>query len=123
MVNVEPAPVEVVVINGEEEALPAGLFAGVRDAYGVSESGIEILVTMLNNDSINLFNFIFIVELDDGDIFYSEPNAEREDGRITVKDNILIKMAGSYTVSLFYYGEDDVQITKHRVEIFPTKRD
>jgi hypothetical protein len=68
---------------------------------------------MLDNEDIDLFNFIVIIELEDGDIFYSEPNAERENGSIAVRDEITLKQGGRYTISLFYYGEDDIQLTKH----------
>jgi hypothetical protein len=71
---------------------------------------------MLDNADIDLFNFIVIVEFEDGDIFYSEPNAERENGSIAVRDEIVIKEGGRYTISLFYYGEDDVQLTKHTID-------
>ncbi len=115
-VNIEPTPVEVIIINGEEEATPTELFAGVRDGYQLNESVLTTVVTMLDNKDINLFNFLFVIELEDGDIFYSEPNVEREDGRITVRDTFVFKEGGRYTISLFYYGTDQVQITKYSFE-------
>jgi len=116
-VNIEPTPVEIVIINGEEEATPTELFAGVRDGYQLNDSVLTTVVTMLDNSGITLFNFLFVIELEDGDIFYSEPNVEREDGRITVRDTFKFKESGRYTVSLFYYGNDQVQITKHQLDI------
>jgi len=77
---------------------------------------LTTVVTMLDNKDINLFNFLFVIELEDGDIFYSEPNTEREDGRITVRDTFGFKEGGRYTISLFYYGTDQVQITKYSFE-------
>jgi hypothetical protein len=117
-ITVEPAPVEVqvVVVNGEEENTPTQLFDGIRAAYNVTDYGVKLEVRMLDNKNIDLFNFIVIVELEDGDIFYSEPNAERENGSIAVRDEIVIKEGGRYTVSLFYYGEDDTQLTKHVID-------
>jgi len=113
--TVEPAPVEVevIVVNGEETQTPTDMFAGVRAAYDENDGDMEVKVIMLDNDDIDLFNFVFIVELEDGDVFYSEPNAQKEDGRITVEDTFRFKKGGRYTISLFYYGEDDVQLTKH----------
>jgi hypothetical protein len=111
-VTIEPTPVEVVIINGEVEATPTTLFSGIRDAYYINDGVVLTTVTMIDNKDINLFNFLFVIEYYDGDILYSEPNAEREDGRITVRDNFTIKKSGRYTVSLFYYGDKDIQITK-----------
>ena len=116
-VTIEPTPVEVVIINEEPEALPTDLFAGVRAGYQMNEDKLTTVVTMLDNADINLFNFLFVIELEDGDIFYSEPNTEREDGRITVRDTFVFKEGGRYTISLFYYGIDQVQITKHQLDI------
>jgi hypothetical protein len=116
-VTVEPAPVEIVIINGEPEPTPTALFGGIRDAYFIDEGVILTTVTMLDNEGINLFNFLFVIEYFDGDIFYSEPNAEREDGRITVRDNFTMKKPGRYIISLFYYGDKDVQITKKAFDL------
>jgi hypothetical protein len=115
-INVEPTPVEVVVINGEEEATPTKLFSGVRDSYRVYTDSIDSTVTMLINDEINLFNFMFVIELEDGDLYYSEPNVEKEDGRITVTDSFKTTNIGRYTISLFYYGKDNVQLTKKTID-------
>jgi len=117
-VTIEPTPVEVVIINEEPEALPTELFSGVRAGYQMKEDKLTTVVTMLDNADINLFNFLFVIELEDGDIFYSEPNTvEREDGRITINDSFKFKKKGKYTISLFYYGIDQVQITKHSIVI------
>ncbi len=115
--TVEPTPVEVVIINGEEEPLPTELFDGVRAAYNLQEGILKTEVRMLDNEGIDLFNFIFIIEYEDGDVFYSEPNAERENGSIAVRDEIALKKVGRYTISLFYYGDDDYQLTKHAFEV------
>jgi hypothetical protein len=116
-ITIEPAPVEVVIIDNEEEPLPTELFAGVNDAYDVNASSVKTTVTMIDNKDIKLFNFIFIVGLDGNDILYSEPNTKRDDGRITVTDTFNMKEPGKYTISLVYYGEEEVKLTKHQINM------
>ena len=111
--TVEPAPVAVEVV-----ILPAGveqtqeLFKGVRVAYDVNEHGVGIVMTMLDNVDIDLYSFVIQTELEDGTVLFTEPNAEREDNRVTLGDTVSFTKEGRYTISVLYYGSDDYQLSK-----------
>lgn len=111
--TVEPAPVEVIIINNDTSEDKNILFEGVRVAYDTSTlNEIDITLTMLDNTDISLFNFVLEVKLDDGTIDFTEPNASREDGRITVTDVVRITENGTVTLSMLYYGDQDYKLSK-----------
>ena len=92
-------------------------FRNVRDAYTVNRKFVTMSATMLTNDDINVFNFLYEIEDEVGDITYIQPNATNDDGRIVIDGDFTADNKGKHKITLFYYGDEEVKITKHTVDV------